>query len=220
MPAQTLPRAPRHPAYEDTPSKIPFAAASPAPLNTRPLRRTSTKSLSNIAATAAAQAHELTPAKQLGPRASVGSPRELKVAYYEDTTMASPAPSMFASPAAGFVPRPRRSSTTGAPEQTQSLIPAPAFVYREAATPAKWKPDDDDAPSPFIKRVNPRQPLAERQAPAPPQHFMPRSKSGGGLHAMVLKNNAGVGQKRISSTEGARARAAAAGTESARASQA
>jgi hypothetical protein len=93
------------------------------------------------------------------------------------------------------------------------LIPAPAFVYREAATPAKWKPDDEDAPSPFIKRVNPRQPLAERQAPPPPQHFIPRSKSGGGLHAMVLKNNAGAGQKRVSSTEGARMRAAAVGSE-------
>ncbi|WVR00242.1 hypothetical protein IAU59_007384 [Kwoniella sp. CBS 9459] len=33
-------------------------------------------------------------------------------------------------------------------------IPAPTFIYREAATPAKWALEDPDLPSPFLKRAD------------------------------------------------------------------
>ena len=121
-----------HPAYEDTPSKIPLAAtiASPGPhdqiyrhFNTTPLRRNNTKSLGNLNSAYRADAVgvpvDATPAKQtlafyrLKQRTSIGSPSELQAggggAYCEDVSMASPAYSNFASPAP-FVPRSRRSS--------------------------------------------------------------------------------------------------------------
>jgi len=190
MPLPMASRLPRHPAWEDTPSKIPvaIATASPVPLErlppavqATPLRRANTKSLGNMNA---AFRGDSTPAKQTMPqpgrqRTSIGSPSELYL--NEDITMASmasPALSVLASPAT-FVPRARRSSI--APTGTLSshssgslasgsssesitshdqenipptMIPAPtAFVYREAATPAKWTMEDPDLPSPFLRRM-------------------------------------------------------------------
>ncbi|WWD19593.1 hypothetical protein CI109_104055 [Kwoniella shandongensis] len=43
------------------------------------------------------------------------------------------------------------SSKTSLPP---TMIPAPTFVYREAATPAKWAPEDPDLPSPFLRRAS------------------------------------------------------------------
>lgn len=148
VPLAAVPRFPRtaHPAYEDTPSKIPLAAtvASPIPLDRfapiprrsgTPLRRNATKSLGNLAAVAARAdvekeaawtvATDVTPAKQTLPfprhqRTSIGSPSELN-GWCEDISMASPGMSM-ASPAA-FLHRPRRSSVAPsvlANQQSQS----------------------------------------------------------------------------------------------------
>jgi hypothetical protein len=33
------------------------------------------------------------------------------------------------------------------------MIPAPTFVYREAATPAKWLTEESELPSPFLRRI-------------------------------------------------------------------
>lgn len=135
VPLAAVPRCPRnpHPAYEDTPSKIPLAAtiASPVRLDrfanfparsATPLRRNATKSLGNLAAAARADAEreatwsgaiEATPARQAIPfsrhqRTSIGSPSELKAGWCEDISMASPAMSI-ASPGP-ISHRPRRSS--------------------------------------------------------------------------------------------------------------
>jgi NIMA (never in mitosis gene a)-related kinase len=201
-PLPMVSRLPRHPAWEDTPSKIPvaIATASPVPLErlpaagqATPLRRANTKSLGNMYA---AYKGEATPAKQTIPqpgrqRTSIGSPSELY--YNEDITMASmasPALSVLASPAP-FIPRPRRSYAaptgtlashssgslaSGSSSESISsheqenipptMIPAPTtFVYREAATPAKWAMEDPDLPSPFLRRLPTAPPAipAERQ---------------------------------------------------------
>jgi hypothetical protein len=250
-PAPGMPRFLRHPAYEDTPSKIPvsIAATFPAPLErlpsaaqATPLRRAATKSLGNLAA---AYRNDATPAKQTialmaRQRTSIGSPSEIQKNFCEDVSMASPAPSSIASPAT-FIPRPRRSSiapgngfgrpgsmpsvsttsdSVSATDQENScapipptMIPAPThtFVYREAATPAKWALEDPDLPSPFLRRfptAPPAQSSQERQPlgsiavqpalthPAPlaaipkaTRPLIPRSRSGG-LHQHVLKANA------------------------------
>ncbi|ORX40631.1 kinase-like domain-containing protein [Kockovaella imperatae] len=50
----------------------------------------------------------------------------------------------------------RRSheSNENVPVVPPTMIPGPAsFVYREAATPAKWGAEDPDLPSPFIRRM-------------------------------------------------------------------
>ncbi|WWD03623.1 hypothetical protein V865_001678 [Kwoniella europaea PYCC6329] len=200
-----------HPAYGDTPSKIPLAAiSSPTPLDrfahlgiqpkaATPLRRNATKSLGNLAAAAKMDAErdaatasaiaEATPAKQINrgisfhsrQRSSIGSPDDLKN-YCEDISMAIATPMSVASP---WLMRPRRSSLvpinsnnnglgstssgsgSGSSSGTASssnpesvlpptMIPAPVatnnFIYREAATPAKWSMEDPDLPSPFLKR--------------------------------------------------------------------
>ncbi|WVQ73033.1 hypothetical protein IAR50_002596 [Cryptococcus sp. DSM 104548] len=174
---------------------------------------------------------QATPARQYNfqrnQRTSIGSPSELQSVYCEDVSMASAVPSPW-------LVRPRRSSTarsafhsennsdSGTEANTATrpapppptMIPGPSsgFVWKEAATPAKWQADDPDLPSPFIRR-----PIS---APAQPQLFpatatearqplgainpqpavssgpasggmkkIPRSKSGN-LHQHVLKHNA------------------------------
>lgn len=139
VPLVCVPRLSRmpHPAYEDTPSKIPLAAAIASPIlldrltnpPTRsiiPLRRNATKSLGNLAAAARADAErealwtgviEATPAKQTIPfsrqqRTSIGSPSELRQIWNEDVSMASPAMSV-ASPGL-FLHRSKRSSVAPA----------------------------------------------------------------------------------------------------------
>ncbi|OCF38189.1 NEK protein kinase [Kwoniella heveanensis BCC8398] len=53
-----------------------------------------------------------------------------------------------------------RGSGSGSGRNTATVslpptqIPAPTFVYREAATPAKWALEDPDLPSPFLRRAN------------------------------------------------------------------
>jgi hypothetical protein len=238
LPLPAIARVQRHPAYDDTPSKIPMAiaAASPVPLDRAqgtPIRRAATKSLGNLGA---AYREQATPAKQTIPfpgrqRTSIGSPSEL---YYfnEDVSMASPVTSTIDSPAP-FMPRPRRSSiapggqtyhlgpiTSGSSSDSvdqenipPTMIPAPtnAFVYREAATPAKWTPEDPDLPSPFLRRAVTAPVSQERQPlcgiaiqPASASSItlpvsssnstkaktnIPRSKSGN-LHQHVLRANA------------------------------
>jgi len=243
LPLPAVSRIARHPAYDDTPSKIPLAiaAVSPAPLERAqgtPLRRAATKSLGNLGA---AYREQATPAKQTIPfpgrqRTSIGSPSELQY-FNEDVSMASPAPSSIGSPAP-FMPRPRRSSVvpgslvsqpglsmtshpsssdhnSGADQENvpPTMIPAPTntFVYREAATPAKWTPEDPDLPSPFLRRAATAPVLQERQPlsgignqpsavtsnslPGPNGNLVkaktniPRSRSGN-LHQHVLKANA------------------------------
>lgn len=263
VPLPAISRLPRHPAYEDTPSKIPMAiaAVSPAPLERAqgtPLRRAATKSLGNIGS---AYREQATPAKQTIPfpgrqRTSIGSPSELHC-FNEDVSMASPAPSSIGSPAP-FMPRPRRSSvapgslisqpnaiasgsssdSVSASDQENippTMIPAPtnAFVYREAATPAKWTPEDPDLPSPFLRRAvtapvpQERQPLGSiaiqppavslNSLPAPNGNIIkaktniPRSRSGN-LHQHVLKANAHA----RTSGEGVRQKATTAGGTAAR----
>ena len=244
IPFSATGRYTRHPAFDETPSKIPVAVgvASPVPLDrlpsagqATPLRRAATKSLGNIAAVYRGDA---TPAKQTistfdRKRTSIGSPSELQYNYCEDVSMAT---SSIASPAI-FIPRPRRSSIApGAtssraagpscssaesltleqenvsPQPHQTMIPAPthSFVYKEAATPAKWAMEDPDLPSPFLRRapsapvttiIPERQPLvsinnqAVSSTSAPPvatkigRPLIPRSRSGG-LHQHVLRANA------------------------------
>ena len=116
-----------HPAYEDTPSKIPLLAnASSTNIGCNhtgrsitPIRRNNTKSLGNIGAQYRAQSAQFegTPARQAIPRygfkqrISIGSPAEMRLS--EDISMASPASSAFPSPApfpTAFAPRTRRSS--------------------------------------------------------------------------------------------------------------
>ncbi|WVR07723.1 hypothetical protein IAU60_004765 [Kwoniella sp. DSM 27419] len=48
-----------------------------------------------------------------------------------------------------------------------TMIPAPTFVYREAATPAKWAMEDPDLPSPFLRRATtaPVPPITEMRQP-------------------------------------------------------
>ena len=307
IPLAAVPKFPRlaHPAYEDTPSKIPLAAVIPSPgLFDRfsdvhasggpALRRNATKSLGNLATAARADAEreaawaaagDATPARQTIPhsrqqRTSIGSPSELKAGWSEDISMASPAMSV-ASPMS-FLHRPRRSSVMPALFATQqtkdsadpsfpsvsssksidsqssasliccdasggrsatmppTMIPAPTFVYREAATPARWTPEDPDLPSPFIRRYTTapllplttadRQPLAainiQTTTVAATQPtltgkgttkpvVMPRSKSGN-LHQQVLRTNAQQAMGARLSTESARGRAAAVGKEAAR----
>ncbi|KAK8853176.1 hypothetical protein IAR55_003878 [Kwoniella newhampshirensis] len=107
------------------------------------------------------------------------------------------------------------SSKTSLPP---TMIPAPTFQYREAATPAKWSPEDPDLPSPFLRRAATapvpayqssqaelRQPLGSINLPQTTSlpmsnaittvgagmKKMPRSKSGNlNLHQRVLTNNA------------------------------
>ncbi|WRT70274.1 uncharacterized protein IL334_007272 [Kwoniella shivajii] len=218
-----------HPAYGDTPSKIPLAAiASPTPLErisnfaiqprtATPLRRNATKSLGNIAAAARLDAErdaatamtEATPAKQIRgsnmhsrQRSSIGSPDDLKV-YCEDISMASPmsvaspwmrprrssiVPASFnnastqGSSSSGSASTSNSSSSNYSNESNElnnkhnlppTMIPAPIstnnYIYKEAATPAKWNAEDPDLPSPFLRRAatapipsstsNERQPL-------------------------------------------------------------
>ncbi|WVN84935.1 uncharacterized protein L203_100072 [Cryptococcus depauperatus CBS 7841] len=211
-----------------------------------PLRRANTKSMSNLAGAARVQAEQelpftgqtqATPAKHnISPsthvqRTSIGSLREVGI-YCEDISMASAVPSPW-------VPRPRKSSIAPSIVSIQNdsesgnsssigvkqrsvptMIPAPtSFVYREAATPAKWSIDDPDLPSPFIRRLdsnlttlsapNPassaietRQPLGSinpqsaTSVPTAPGlglfKKIPRRKSGN-LHQYALKN-AVIGQ--------------------------
>lgn len=134
-------------------------------------RRMTSKSMSNLASKARGgdEADEgsglvgcSTPARQRGiyttqspnrhitGRASVGSPGELERVFHDfDVTMqtasfSSPAPSLGTP----FVPRPREEEA-GLPP---TLIPAPTYIYRPDATPAKWSLDDPDLPSPFLRR--------------------------------------------------------------------
>ncbi|ODN81535.1 hypothetical protein L202_01955 [Cryptococcus amylolentus CBS 6039] len=179
-------------------------------------------------------ASQATPARQhnfqRNQRTSIGSPSELQSVYCEDVSMVSAVPSPW-------LVRPRRSSIapptfhsehssdSGAEVNTATrpapppptLIPGPSsgFVWKEAATPAKWQADDPDLPSPFLRRPisAPAQPqllpatTSERQplgAINPQQSTssgptsgtasgglkkIPRSKSGN-LHQHVLKHNA------------------------------
>lgn len=99
------------------------------------------------------------------------------------------------------------------------MTSAPSFVYREAATPAKWKLDDPNLPSPFIRRtmtaplplpstadahatdrdrnplgsIFPNPPTAAGPIPHRKASAAPRpGKSGtGALHRDVLRANAG-----------------------------
>jgi hypothetical protein len=100
-----------------------------------------------------------------------------------------------------------------------SMIPAPSYQYKEAATPAKWTMDDPDLPSPFIRRASTAPTAvvaaattttaaAERRPLVPTSHentraatstlplrvpaksMVPGSRSGT-LHQQVLKTNAG-----------------------------
>lgn len=200
-------------------------------------------------------------------RTSIGSPSELQYNFCEDISMASPAPSSIASPAPfvprprrssiapaimlahqGLIPKSATSADlTSSPDQQENIapfilpptmIPAPTtYVYREAATPAKWTQDDPDLPSPFIRRASTapatvaaiipeRQPLGslslqQATAGAPTSTFasagqgikskplIPRSRSGNlNLHQHVLRANAHA----RTSGEGVRARPAAPGS--------
>lgn len=146
-------------------------------------RRLASKSLTNLATRArlddeAASSGVATPAKQRSPyghlagRTSIGSPGELDRVFSDDVTMrtatsfGSPAPYMM-SP---FIPRPRQATPSGEDEIADlppTLIPIPTFVYRPDATPAKWNPEDPDAPSPFIRRASIAN-MAAAAAPAQP----------------------------------------------------
>lgn len=164
----------RHAAYHDTPSKIPGAVAynSPAPLDSKiaskisrlngrrasggsSLPRLASKSLTNLNARARLDEELSTPAKNvyrhITGRTSIGSPGELDRVFIDDVTMRTA--TSFGSPAgmSPYITRARASDDEldGPP----TLIPTPTFVYRPDATPAKWNPEDPDAPSPFLRRT-------------------------------------------------------------------
>lgn len=175
------------------------------------------------------------PRRGTGHRSSIGSPGELeRIPYCEDISMRT----YIATPGSNMVGRAGRvssatssSSSSGhsqaggrqkssssdennaGPSERQSRLPATSFIYREAATPAKWGVDDPDLPSPFIRRASTapvpalperdRQPLGSMFAPntvssggtvGPPKKVSaaPRQRSGT-LHRDVLKANAGRG---------------------------
>ncbi|ORY33500.1 kinase-like domain-containing protein [Naematelia encephala] len=137
------------------------------------------------------------------------------------------------------------SEASSGPEMAKyvppTMIPAPTFLYREHATPAKWSAEDPDLPSPFLRRGSsmvtapafnnpaPRQPLGTIDlqttisAPTVPNKSkgMPRSRSGN-LHQHVLRANAqaAVGGRTsgetMTASSAARARAAAVGREAQR----
>lgn len=172
-----------------------FSTSHFQPRPATPLRRAATKSMGNLAGVVRAQtaqewagATQSTPAKQFSfpirqQRISIGSPSELQSVCCEDVSMISAIPSPW-------VPRPRKSSVAPSivvaqqecPASGESFstgnnrlasvaptqIPAPTFIYREAATPAKWSFDDPDLPSPFIRRPNsmPTQPQAASFPPS------------------------------------------------------
>lgn len=180
-----------------------------------------------------------TPAKRgTGHRSSIGSPGELdRVPFCEDVSMrtyiATPGstmagrlgrpsfpPSSAGSSSSGQSHTGSQQTSSGSdesnpvlpPSERPSKIPAPTFIYREAATPAKWALDDPDLPSPFIRRASTapvpapatmaerdRQPLGSIFGPNPvisaPKmqrkgSAAPRSRSGT-LHKDVLRANAG-----------------------------
>ncbi|WVQ84715.1 hypothetical protein IAT38_006872 [Cryptococcus sp. DSM 104549] len=153
-----------------------FGAINLQPRAATPLRRAATKSMGNLAGAVRAEIQREaawanpTPAKQTpfarNQRTSIGSPSELQGGYNEDVSMLSVVPSPW-------LPRPRRSSVApstlashhqemlnddvsadadAGPSTRPTMIPAPTYVYREAATPAKWSMEDPDLPSPFIRR--------------------------------------------------------------------
>lgn len=171
-------------------------------------RRLASKSLTNLAArraddealTAAASSggEVSTPAKQRSPfrhlagRTSIGSPGELDRVFHDDITMrtatsfASPAPSM-GSP---FVPRPRQASEEDeVTDLPPTSIPIPSFVYRPDATPAKWNPEDPDAPSPFIRRGS-SSGSASSAGSAPSQPVFSSGSSGSGPAAAPSSSGA------------------------------
>lgn len=225
---------------------FPSAFASPVPLDARLTskiaglpsgskpsslaRRLASKSLTNLASRARDDdelelpSTQATPAKRTAApgtpfkrqhRTSIGSPGELDRVFLEDVTMAtaSPGSTVFPTP---FSQR-RRKDSAMSEDAPPSLIPAPSFVFRPEATPAKWSPDDPDLPSPFIRRAAPappnfgaaterassesREPLATINAQPSGNATngtstqnrkaaaLPRSKSGS-LHQHVLRHNA------------------------------
>ena len=186
------------------------------------------------------------PRRGTGHRSSIGSPGELeRIPYCEDISMRT----YIATPGSNMVGRAARissatssSSSSGhslasgrqkaspseensaGPSERQSRLPAPSFIYREAATPAKWGVDDPDLPSPFIRRASTapvpamptmsereRQPLGSMfglntvasSGSAPPKKgsSAPRQRPGP-LHRDVLKANAGRGSVEGGATAG------------------
>lgn len=114
-----------------------------------------------------------------GKRSSIGSPGELeRIVYCEDVSMRT----FIATPGSTMTGRGGRISSASNAESSTSSRPTqvkvrqtsassdendpagpssrpvktrtPSFVYREAATPAKWGIDDPDLPSPFIRRAS------------------------------------------------------------------
>lgn len=169
------------------------------------------------------------PRRGTGHRSSIGSPGELdRVPYCEDISMrtyiATPGSNMVGK--AGRVSSSTSSSSSSScrqkssssdenapgPFERPSRLPAPSFIYREAATPAKWGADDPDLPSPFIRRAStapvPAMPERDRlplgsmfganivaaggSLPLKKGSAAPRQRSGT-LHRDVLKANAGRG---------------------------
>lgn len=169
-------------------SPVPFATGKIAGFHARrgsnasslPRRLTPSKSLTNLGSRARADAEERlmpmqstparprmpgTPNRHIAGRTSIGSPGELEKVFAEDVTMAtasfagSPAPSLMPTP---FKVRPRKSFSEDSVEVVTApptLIPAPTYIYRPEATPAKWSAEDPDCPSPFIRRTNSAAPL-------------------------------------------------------------
>jgi hypothetical protein len=64
-------------------------------------------------------------------------------------------------------------------KMTKIPLPSAEFVYKENATPAKWSPEDDDVPSPFLKNNR-------RALPAGMMNGSPVSKGG-----MISRASAG-----------------------------
>jgi hypothetical protein len=138
-------------ALADTPSKVPVLTPS------RTIHKT--KSLSNLNAEnrspAGAEPMDLsTPYKEQrnSPyRASVSSPVDLRRAMKEKSAPQAEVPQSLALKR----PELHHAATTTAIRQPQARPAAKtsqSFSFRELGTPAKWSPDDPDAPSPFIKR--------------------------------------------------------------------
>jgi hypothetical protein len=173
----------RHAAYHDTPSKIPGAVAynSPAPLDSKiaskisrlngrrasggsSLPRLASKSLTNLNARAKLDEELSTPVKNvyrhITGRTSIGSPGEFDRVFIDDVTMRTA--TSFGSPA-GMSPYITRARSDDELDGPPTLIPQPNYVYRPDATPAKWNPEDPDAPSPFLRRT-----AASAPAPAQP----------------------------------------------------
>ena len=83
-----------------------------------------------------------------------------------------------------------------APPLPPTMIPAPtqSFVYREAATPAKWSPEDPDLPSPFLRRAP--------TAPAAMPSFMPeRAERQVSTQGQVSAQGQGQGQGQAQSRQ-------------------